>query len=160
MGWPPSPYGQLFTIFAKKHCFKPFLVGKNFHICLWSGRRGLTPHPLQSALLENICCFFTTSLSYTLQSCTSSPWNTSPNSGGFWSHHTHHDHYQVLLWIYGGGFWGGTTTLDLYDLRTIVSEENIIAVWVKVEYQRQRQRQKEHHCGLSQSWISKTKTKT
>ena len=35
---------------------------------------------------------------------------------------------QVLLWIYGGGFWGGTTTLDLYDLRTIVSEENIIAV--------------------------------
>ena len=22
----------------------------------------------------------------------------------------------VLLWTYGGGFWGGTTTLDLYDL--------------------------------------------
>ena len=37
---------------------------------------------------------------------------------------------QVLLWIYGGGFWGGTTTLDLYDLRTIVSEENIIAVGI------------------------------
>ena len=33
---------------------------------------------------------------------------------------------SVLLWIYGGGFWGGTTTLDLYDMRTIVSEENII----------------------------------
>ena len=32
----------------------------------------------------------------------------------------------VLLWIYGGGYWGGTTTLDLYDMRTIVSEENII----------------------------------
>ena len=35
-----------------------------------------------------------------------------------------------MLWIYGGGFWGGTTTLDLYDLRTIVSEENIIAVGI------------------------------
>ena len=39
---------------------------------------------------------------------------------------------QVLLWIYGGGFWGGTTTLDLYDLRTIVSEENVIAVGINV----------------------------
>jgi len=37
----------------------------------------------------------------------------------------------VLLWIYGGGFWGGTTTLDLYDLRTIVSEENVIAVGIQ-----------------------------
>ena len=37
-----------------------------------------------------------------------------------------------MLWIYGGGFWGGTTTLDLYDLRTIVSEENIIAVGINV----------------------------
>jgi len=37
----------------------------------------------------------------------------------------------VLLWIYGGGFWGGTTTLDLYDLKTIVSEENIIAVGIQ-----------------------------
>jgi len=37
----------------------------------------------------------------------------------------------VLLWIYGGGFWSGTTTLDLYDLRTIVAEENIIAVGIQ-----------------------------
>ena len=37
-----------------------------------------------------------------------------------------------MLWIYGGGFWGGTTTLDLYDLRTIVSEENVIAVGINV----------------------------
>ena len=36
------------------------------------------------------------------------------------------------MWIYGGGFWGGTTTLDLYDLRTIVSEENVIAVGINV----------------------------
>ena len=37
----------------------------------------------------------------------------------------------VLLWIYGGGYWGGTTTLDLYDMRTIVSEENVIGI---IEY--------------------------
>ena len=37
----------------------------------------------------------------------------------------------VLLWIYGGGYWGGTTTLDLYDMRTIVSEENVIGT---IEY--------------------------
>ena len=38
----------------------------------------------------------------------------------------HPKNASVLLWIYGGGYWGGTTTLDLYDMRTIVSEENII----------------------------------
>jgi len=43
----------------------------------------------------------------------------------------HPKNAAVLLWIYGGGFWGGTTTLDLYDLRTIVSEENIIAVGIQ-----------------------------
>ena len=37
----------------------------------------------------------------------------------------------VLLWIYGGGFWGVITTLDLYDLWTFVSEENIIAVGIQ-----------------------------
>ena len=30
---------------VQKHCFKPFLVGKNFHICVRSGPRGLTPPP-------------------------------------------------------------------------------------------------------------------
>ena len=34
----------------------------------------------------------------------------------------------VMLWIYGGGFWGGTSTLDLYDLRSMAAEENIIMV--------------------------------
>jgi len=43
----------------------------------------------------------------------------------------HPKNAAVLLWIYGGGFWGGTTTLDLYDFRTIVSEENIIAVGIQ-----------------------------
>jgi len=43
----------------------------------------------------------------------------------------HPQNAAVLLWIYGGGYWGGTTTLDLYDLRTIVSEENIIAVGIQ-----------------------------
>ena len=36
---------------VQKHCFQPFLVGQNFHICLLSGQRGLThpPTPLRSA---------------------------------------------------------------------------------------------------------------
>ena len=56
-GWPP--YDQLIVNFfgvcnkqvflVKKHCFKPFLVGQNFNICLRSGSRGLTqpPHHLK-----------------------------------------------------------------------------------------------------------------
>jgi len=34
----------------------------------------------------------------------------------------------VMVWIYGGGFWSGTASLDLYDMRTIAAEENIIMV--------------------------------
>lgn len=37
----------------------------------------------------------------------------------------------VIIWIYGGGFWSGTTTLDLYDLRTMVAEQNIIMVGIQ-----------------------------
>ena len=40
----------------------------------------------------------------------------------------HPKNAAVLLWIYGGGFWGGTSTLDLYDLRSMAAEENIIMV--------------------------------
>uniref|UniRef100_A0A6B2E559 Acetylcholinesterase n=2 Tax=Larroussius TaxID=59268 RepID=A0A6B2E559_9DIPT len=34
----------------------------------------------------------------------------------------------VMLWIFGGGFYSGTSTLDVYDHRTLVAEENIVLV--------------------------------
>lgn len=34
----------------------------------------------------------------------------------------------VMIWIYGGGFFQGTATLDVYDYKTLATEENIILV--------------------------------
>lgn len=34
----------------------------------------------------------------------------------------------VMVWIYGGGFYSGTATLDVYDPKILVSDENVIVV--------------------------------
>lgn len=43
----------------------------------------------------------------------------------------HPQNATVILWIYGGGFYSGTSTLSLYDLRTFSAEENVIMVSIQ-----------------------------
>ncbi|XP_032511934.2 acetylcholinesterase-like [Danaus plexippus] len=38
----------------------------------------------------------------------------------------------VMLWVFGGGFYSGTATLEVYDPKILVSEENI--VYVTMQY--------------------------
>uniref|UniRef100_A0A1B6MCT5 Carboxylic ester hydrolase n=1 Tax=Graphocephala atropunctata TaxID=36148 RepID=A0A1B6MCT5_9HEMI len=38
----------------------------------------------------------------------------------------------VMVWVFGGGFYSGSATLDVYDPRILVSEENVI--YVSMQY--------------------------
>lgn len=43
----------------------------------------------------------------------------------------HPQNSAVLVWIYGGGFYSGTSTLEVYDPRVLAAEENIIVVSIQ-----------------------------
>ncbi|CAF0707338.1 unnamed protein product [Brachionus calyciflorus] len=49
-----------------------------------------------------------------------------------WAPASRSSNTPVLVWIYGGGFYSGTSTLKIYDPRVIVSETNLI--FVSIQY--------------------------
>lgn len=36
--------------------------------------------------------------------------------------------FALQIWIYGGSFFSGTSTLDVYDPKVLASEQNVIVV--------------------------------
>lgn len=40
----------------------------------------------------------------------------------------------VMVWVYGGGFWSGCTSLPVYDGKILASEENVIIVAMNYRY--------------------------
>ncbi|KAH9379223.1 hypothetical protein HPB48_017695 [Haemaphysalis longicornis] len=59
-------------------------------------------------------------------------WNANTNMSedclklNIWTPHPNPQNVSVLVWIYGGGFYSGTSTLDVYDATTLVRRENVI----------------------------------
>jgi acetylcholinesterase len=45
-----------------------------------------------------------------------------------WVPRTRYRDLPVMVWIYGGAYYSGTISLDLYDGRTIAAEENVVVV--------------------------------
>ncbi|XP_077554253.1 acetylcholinesterase-like isoform X2 [Haemaphysalis longicornis] len=61
-------------------------------------------------------------------------WNANTNMSedclklNIWTPHPDPNNVAVLVWIYGGGFYSGTSTLDVYDATTLVARENVVVV--------------------------------
>ncbi|CAN8021976.1 unnamed protein product [Ixodes persulcatus] len=61
-------------------------------------------------------------------------WNVNTNMSedcltlNVWVPRPRPNNSAVLVWIYGGGFYSGTSTLDVYDGRSLVAEERLVLV--------------------------------
>jgi acetylcholinesterase len=40
----------------------------------------------------------------------------------------------LQVWIYGGSFYSGTSTLDVYDPKILASEQNVIVASMQYRY--------------------------
>ncbi|CAG0920911.1 unnamed protein product [Notodromas monacha] len=64
-------------------------------------------------------------------------WNPNTNQSedclylSIWTPKPRPKNSPVMVWIYGGGFYSGTSTLEVYDPKILVAEENMIVASIQ-----------------------------